>query len=748
MSTHEIVTNGTFSSGTTTGWTVTAGDASGYCFVSASASGGYTYGSCALYCKYNTSTSQGNIKISQTVNVTGCSTVYLYSKKTYGYSAPNTSRITIGGSTVYLWALTAYNQNSISVSGLSGNQTLEVYVSTTDTSAHRSLTVSNISGIATWSTPTINSITVNGGMSMITGTPDTEVTLAASVTAGVPSTTTYAWSISPDTGGAGSPSGNWWYKSGSSASSTSPVVVFHKSASTDCSKYSVSLTVSNDEGSSAPYTLSNIVMMYQSPISSFTGYPLSGPEDTIVDFTNNSTYCPTTHLWSISGTENVDWEWSTGTSASEEPSAKFLNAGTYSVSLAETNSAGNNTLNRVDYITIAAAPTPTSNFSGDPLTGTVPFDVDFTDSSTESPTSWAWTISGTESVDWQWKAGSAATDQNPTATFLTSGSRTVGLTATNGNGTGTTETKTDYITASDPPAPVAAFSGTPLSGATPLEVTFTDSSSGTPTSWEWKINNETTPSGSDWEWKAGSAYTDQNPIAIFNDPGQYDVYLKATNSYGYDEETKTDYITTSGNAPSADFHGVGEVGETVTIYVNQSVSFIDESTNSPNEWLWTFGDDGSTSTSQNPTHQYLSVGQFAVTLKATNAFGNDTETKSNYVKVNSTGTTATATISGTVYAPLEKSYNSSTGVTGPSLVSGATVTISGDGSCNSTSTASDGTYTLVSESPYETSSLSWTATITVTYTNMRSVSFQLTLTDGATETGQDAYVRDVFAYLG
>ena len=51
-----------------------------------------------------------------------------------------------------------------------------------------------------------------------------------------------------------------------------------------------------------------------------------------------------------------------------------------------------------------------------------------------------------------------------------------------------------------------------------------------------------------------------------------------------------------------------------------AVLFIDESTNSPASWLWSFGD-GSTSSTESPSHTYTSVGTYTVTLTATNAAG-------------------------------------------------------------------------------------------------------------------------------
>ena len=60
------------------------------------------------------------------------------------------------------------------------------------------------------------------------------------------------------------------------------------------------------------------------------------------------------------------------------------------------------------------------------------------------------------------------------------------------------------------------------------------------------------------------------------------------------------------------------------------VYFSDLSTNNPTSWSWTFGD-GGTSTAQNPSHEYTTANQYTVSLTATNAQGQDTETKTNYI---------------------------------------------------------------------------------------------------------------------
>ncbi|MEP6645659.1 MAG: PKD domain-containing protein [Saprospiraceae bacterium] len=65
-----------------------------------------------------------------------------------------------------------------------------------------------------------------------------------------------------------------------------------------------------------------------------------------------------------------------------------------------------------------------------------------------------------------------------------------------------------------------------------------------------------------------------------------------------------------------------------------TVHFFDQSQNNPTSWLWTFpGGSPGTSTSQNPTVTYSTSGAYNVTLKATNAQGNNTLTKTNYINV-------------------------------------------------------------------------------------------------------------------
>lgn len=102
---------------------------------------------------------------------------------------------------------------------------------------------------------------------------------------------------------------------------------------------------------------------------------------------------------------------------------------------------------------------PVANFSGTPTTICAGSSVTFTDLSTNTPTSWAWTFPG----------GTPATStlQNPVVVYNTAGTYNVTLTATNAAGSSTPLTMTGYITVNAiPAAPVATNTGPFCTGST------------------------------------------------------------------------------------------------------------------------------------------------------------------------------------------------------------------------------------------------------------------------------------------
>jgi len=83
------------------------------------------------------------------------------------------------------------------------------------------------------------------------------------------------------------------------------------------------------------------------------------------------------------------------------------------------------------------------------------------------------------------------------------------------------------------------------------------------------------------------------------------------------------------SAPVANF-----TESATSINVGETVTFTDQSTNSPTSWSWSFsGGTPSSSTSQNPVITYNTAGTYNVTLTATNAAGSNTKTKTALITV-------------------------------------------------------------------------------------------------------------------
>jgi PKD repeat protein len=162
---------------------------------------------------------------------------------------------------------------------------------------------------------------------------------------------------------------------------------------------------------------------------------------------------------------------------------------------------------------------PLAGFSAKPSTGPAPLVVEFLDWSLGDPTSWAWDFGD----------GATSSQQHPTHTYTGPGTYTVTLTVSNLFGSHTM-TETDYVSVTEPAAPVAYFSASPRSGLAPLAVDFWDLSPGGPTSWAWDFGD-------------GGSSTAQNPKHTYDTAGTFTVTLTATNALGTDTRTEPGYIT-------------------------------------------------------------------------------------------------------------------------------------------------------------------------------------------------------------
>ena len=406
----------------------------------------------------------------------------------------------------------------------------------------------------------------------------------------------------------GSPaSWKWNFGDGAYSTGKNPVHTYSKPG-----LYSVTLTASNEDGSNRLTKSSYIIVssILNTPTTSFSASPTSGKVPLVVGFTDQSTGSPTSWKWNFGDGSN---------STDKNPVHIYNKSGLYSVTLTASNEKGSNALTKSGYIAVSGVlNTPTTSFSASPTSGKAPLTVDFTDQSTGLPTSWKWNFGD----------GSNSTEQNPVHTYNESGLYAVKLTASNANGSDAL-TKTSYIAVSGVlNTSATSFTASPTSGKAPLNVSFTDQSTGSPMLWKWNFGD-------------GSNSTETNPVHTYNKSGNYTVALTTTNAGGSDKVQKSRYINVISEngsvvsnpdyiVPTTAFSGTPTVGSTPL-----TVSFNDQSTGSPTAWKWNFGD-GSNSTDKNPVHKYNKSGLYSVTLTASNANGSDALTKTSYIYVSNT----------------------------------------------------------------------------------------------------------------
>ncbi|MBL7923489.1 MAG: PKD domain-containing protein [Bacteroidia bacterium] len=160
--------------------------------------------------------------------------------------------------------------------------------------------------------------------------------------------------------------------------------------------------------------------------------------------------------------------------------------------------------------------------------------------------------------------------------------------------------------------PVASFTASQDSGCAPLQVNFSNTSTGA-ISYQWNLGN-------------GNNSSLQNPSTSYINPGSYTVVLIATSGTGQ-KDTTSAVITILGD-PTADF----SASPLSACSNNNLIAFTNLSAGS-GTYIWDFGD-GSSSTAVNPVHPYSVPGTYNVKLIASNSFGcQDIEIKNNYLTI-------------------------------------------------------------------------------------------------------------------
>ncbi len=331
------------------------------------------------------------------------------------------------------------------------------------------------------------------------------------------------------------------------------------------------------------------------PLANFSALPASVCPGQTVQFTDLSTFSPTSWSWNFPG----------GTPSSstlQNPAIVYNTAGVYPVTLVASNSAGSGTITQTSFIYV----------NGGPL---LPFVEGFIPS-TFVPTGWSVVNVGNQNALWK---RSATTGHNSTQSAYFDNfnynipterdeMRTMGF-----NFTGYTSLTMSFDVAyakysssrSDTLEILASTDcGTTwtqvyLKGGSNLSTVSSQTSAFTPTNTQWR--------------------NDLVNIAAL--AGQGDVIFSFKNHNHHGNFLWVDNINISGTANAAP---VANFSSAQMICENASTSFTDLSSPIASSWSWTFlGGNPATSTLQNPTSTWTTAGTYTVSLVSANAFGND-----------------------------------------------------------------------------------------------------------------------------
>ncbi len=322
----------------------------------------------------------------------------------------------------------------------------------------------------------------------------------------------------------------------------------------------------------------NIITVLPAPTGTFIADTLNGCDSLTVHFTQQTV-----------GAVSYLWKFGDGsTSTLPNPTHTYHNTGIYTDTLIARGLLCNDTIIRVNYITVIAPQTVTSAFVADTFSGCVPLTVNFTNNS----------VNGTSFL-WNFGDGNTSTTANPSNIFTHSGTYTVKLVSYNTSVCGLVAdsvTHIAYITVY--PYAHASFTEDSINGCAPMHVHFTNTSD-TATNYLWNFGD-------------GNTSTATNPSNIYHNHGTYTVTLIAFGAGGCnDTATFSSIIVDTLPIISSAF-----VADTFSGCNPFTVNFTNNSINGLT-YVWRFGD-GDTSIQQNPTHIYHDSGYFTVTLVVVN----------------------------------------------------------------------------------------------------------------------------------
>lgn len=373
----------------------------------------------------------------------------------------------------------------------------------------------------------------------------------------------------------------WNFGDGSNSNQLSPSHTFN-----DVGTYNIILTVTGPGGTSSvtrQITVQNPTI--PAPLASLVANPTNGnaPHTVQFDATDSSGQIDS-YVWDFG-------DGSTGTG--EVVTHTYAKPGTYQAVLTVVGPGGQAT--GTTEITVTQAPNaPTASIRADPVSGNIPLTVNFAASETTGQI---------DTYQWDFGDGTTAAGASVSHTFGQEGTYSVRLIITGPGGTGEATTS---ISATQPILPPeAAFTADPTSGEAPLDVEFTNGTSGDGLTFTWDFGD------------GSPQVNDRDPLHTFQNAGNFTVRLTAQGSGGTDIAEVTVNVSQAVVAvpPVAQFNANPVDGEAPL-----NVQFDAVQSNDITSYTWDFGDGGTGNTPSTP-HTFTNPGTYTVTLTVAGSTG-------------------------------------------------------------------------------------------------------------------------------
>lgn len=405
----------------------------------------------------------------------------------------------------------------------------------------------------------------------------------------------------------------WNFGDGNTSTSQNPT---HSYAA--AGTYEVILSATNADGTGTITKVDYITVFNPTPpIADFVADDTTPANTQVVQFTDQSTGIPTSWSWDFGDG---------GTSTQQNPIHSYGAAGTYSVQLIAVNAHGSDTTTKIGYITVTnggSVSVTVSQGSDDAeefRVGSIAGDMYLTSSDLEI---------GNDGGDEQYMGVRFQNVNVPQGATISNAEIIFRADETEGAGS-----QLNIYIAGEAADNSSTFTTTAFDMSsrpqTSSMVTWAD---GTVPAWDAEVIYDTPDLTSIVQeivnrsgWNLGNAMS----FFFWSDLGESSERVADSYEGSYPAELVFDW--TIGNAPLANFSQ-----NNTSICEGESVTFTDNSSNSPTSWDWDFGD-GGTSTTQNPSHTFTTPGTYTVSLTASNAQGSNTSTQNNLITVNANPT--------------------------------------------------------------------------------------------------------------